>query len=56
MSTSLLLAVRCAVGIAAGVFLDPATIAPAHWLVALFALVAFLAAARGSAWASRVGA
>src|SRR5688572_27280518 len=47
MSTSLLLASACAAGIAAGVFLDPATIAPAHWAVAFFALVSFVAAARG---------
>ena len=47
MSTSLLLASACAAGIAAGVFLDPATIAPAHWVLAFFALAAFVAAARG---------
>jgi competence protein ComEC len=47
MSTSLLLAFACAAGIAAGVFLEPATIAPAHWAVAFFVLAAFLAAARG---------
>ena len=38
MPTSLLLAIACAAGVAAGVFLEPATIAPAQWAVALFAL------------------
>ena len=47
MSTSLLLAIAASAGVAAGVFLPPTTIAPAHWLVALFALLSFLAAARG---------
>jgi competence protein ComEC len=47
MSTSLLLASASAAGIAAGVFLDPARIAAAHWGVAFFVLAAFVAAARG---------
>ena len=37
----------CAAGIAAGVLLEPATIAPAQWAVAFFVLAAFVAAARG---------
>ena len=47
MPTSVLLASACAAGIAAGVFLDPATIAPAQWAVAFFVLATFVAAARG---------
>ena len=47
MPTSLLLAIATTTGVAAGVFLDPSAIAPANWLVALFALLAFLSAARG---------
>ena len=47
MSTSVLLALACAGGIAAGVFLDADTIAPAQWAVAFFVLTAFVAAARG---------
>ena len=46
MSTSLLLAIATSAGVAAGVFLDPSTIAAAHWLAALFLLLGFLAAAR----------
>src|SRR4029453_49993 len=53
MPTSLLLAFACTAGISAGVFLDPDTIAPAHWAVACFALAAFLAAARGRLGAAR---
>ena len=47
MSTSLLLAIATAAGVAAGVFLAPSTIAPAHWLAALFLLLGFVTAARG---------
>jgi competence protein ComEC len=47
MSTSLLLAIATAAGVAAGVFLAPSTLAPANWIAALLALLAFLAAARG---------
>lgn len=47
MPTSLLLAIATTAGVATGVFLDPSAIAPAHWLAALLALLAFLAAARG---------
>jgi len=53
MPISLLLASACAAGITAGVFLDPATIAPAHWAVAFFVLAAFVAAARGRLGAAR---
>ena len=47
MPTSLLLAIATAAGAAAGVFLHPSAIAPANWLAALFALLAFVFAARG---------
>jgi competence protein ComEC len=47
MSTSLALALAVASGIAAGVFLNPAWLWPAHWLVALFGVAAFVLAARG---------
>lgn len=47
MSTSLLLAVATTTGIAAGVFFDPSSIAPANWLAAVLVLLAFLFAARG---------
>jgi len=53
MPTSVLLASVCAAGIAAGVFLDPATMAPAHWAVAFLVLAAFLAAARGRVGVAR---
>jgi hypothetical protein len=53
MPTSLLLASACAAGTAAGVFLHPAAIAPAHWAVAFFVVAAFLAAARGRLRAAR---
>ena len=47
MPTSLLLAIATAAGSAAGVFLDPSAIAPANWLAALLAFLAFVLAARG---------
>ena len=47
MSTSLALALAVSAGIAAGVFLDPASLWPARWLVAIFGVAAFLLAARG---------
>jgi len=47
MSTSLLLAIATTAGVAAGVFLDPSLIAPAHWLAAVLLLFTFLSAARG---------
>src|SRR6185436_13480572 len=47
MSTSLLLAIATTAGVAAGVFLDPSSIAPANWLAAIVLLLAFLSAARG---------
>ena len=47
MSTSLALALAVSVGVAAGVFLDPASMWPARWLVATFGVTAFLFAARG---------
>jgi competence protein ComEC len=54
MSTSLLLAFATAAGAAAGVFLDPSTIAAAHWLTAVFLLTGFVAAARGLLATARV--
>ena len=54
MSTSLLLAIATSAGAAAGVFLDPSTIAPAHWLTAIFLLCGFLAAARGFVSTARI--
>lgn len=47
MSTSLLLAIATAAGVAAGVFLDPSLIAPANWLVASLLVFGFVTAARG---------
>jgi competence protein ComEC len=48
MSTSLLLAIATSIGVAAGVF-APVPIAPIYgWLIAICALAAFLAAARGN--------
>jgi competence protein ComEC len=47
MSTSLALALAVSAGTAAGVFLDPASLWPARWLVAVFGVAAFLFAARG---------
>jgi predicted membrane metal-binding protein len=47
MSTSLLLAIAAAAGVAAGVFLDPSIAAHASWLLAACALASFLIAARG---------
>ena len=49
MPTSLLLAIVTASGVAAGVFLDPATTAGASLLLAAFTLASFLIAARGRA-------
>jgi competence protein ComEC len=46
MSTSLLLAIACDAGTAAGVFLEPNTIALTHWAAAILVLASFLAAAR----------
>ena len=54
MPTSLLLAIATTAGVATGVFLAPFAIAPAHWLAALLALLAFLAAARGLIGLARV--
>ena len=51
---SLLLAIATTAGVATGVFLDPSAIAAAHWLAALLALLAFLAAARGFIGFARV--
>ena len=47
MSTSLSLALAVSAGVAAGVFLDPISLWPARWLVAIFGVAAFLYAARG---------
>ena len=47
MSTSLLLAIATAAGVAGGVFLNRSLAEPAQWVVALLLLVAFVAAARG---------
>jgi competence protein ComEC len=47
MSTSLLLAIATAAGVAAGVFLDPSIQALAPWFLAAVALASFLMAARG---------
>ncbi len=47
MSTSLGLALAVSGGVAAGVFLDPASLWLARWLVAIFGVAAFLLAARG---------
>ena len=47
MSTSLGLALAVSAGVAAGVFLNPASLGPARWLVAIFGVAAFLLAARG---------
>ena len=47
MSTSLALALAVSAGVAAGVFLNPASLWPARWLVAIFGVAAFLLAARG---------
>jgi competence protein ComEC len=47
MSTSLSLALAASAGVAAGVFLDPGSLWPARWLVAIFGVAAFLVAARG---------
>ncbi|MEX2271945.1 MAG: DNA internalization-related competence protein ComEC/Rec2 [Vicinamibacterales bacterium] len=47
MSTSLALALAVSAGVAAGVFLDPVSLWPARWLVAIFGVAAFLLAARG---------
>ena len=46
MSTSLALALAVSAGVAAGVFLDPASLWPARWLVAALGVAAFLLAAR----------
>ena len=47
MAISILLALAVSVGSAAGVFLQPPTVAPARWLIAAFGVPAFLCAARG---------
>lgn len=47
MSMSLALALAVSAGVAAGVFLDPASLSPARWLIAIFGVPAFLGAARG---------
>ncbi|HUQ87493.1 MAG TPA: DNA internalization-related competence protein ComEC/Rec2, partial [Vicinamibacterales bacterium] len=46
MFTSLVLAVAVTAGIAAGVFIDPESLAPAQWAAATFGLLAFVAGAR----------
>ena len=55
MSTSLLLAIASAAGVAAGVFLEPSTTVYAPWLVAAFTLASFLMAARGRPYLARWG-
>lgn len=47
MSTSLGLALAVSAGVAAGVFVNPASLWLARWLVAIFGVAAFLLAARG---------
>lgn len=47
MSMSLALALAVSSGVAAGVFLDPVSLSPARWLIAIFGVPAFLSAARG---------
>jgi competence protein ComEC len=47
MSTSLALALAVSTGVAAGVFLNAASLWPARWLIALFGVAAFVLAARG---------
>ena len=47
MPTSLGLAIVVSAGIAAGVFLDLASLSPVRWLLTAFGIAAFLAAARG---------
>ena len=54
MSTSIGLALAVSAGVAAGVFLNPASLWPARWLVAIFGLPAFLFAARGYAASARL--
>ena len=49
MSTSLALALAVSAGVAAGVFLDSASLWPARWLAAIFGVAAFLCAAWGRA-------
>lgn len=48
MPISLILAVAISLGVAAGVFLDPALLVPARYVAALFGLLWFGIAARGS--------
>lgn len=55
MSTSLLLAIATAAGIAGGVFLDRWIVEPAQWLVAFFVLLSFVMAARGYPASARWG-
>ena len=46
MFTSVVLAVAVTAGIAAGVFIDPESLAPVRWAAAMFGLLAFVAGAR----------
>lgn len=54
MATSLLLALAVSAGVAAGVFLPSAWLTPLPWAIVLFALPAFLLAARGFTAAPKV--
>src|SRR6186997_3645650 len=46
MFTSVVLAVAVTAGIAAGVFVNPESLAPVRWAAAMFGLLAFVAGAR----------
>ena len=47
MTLSLLLAVAVSVGVATGVFLDPALLWPARWIVVVSGIAAFACASHG---------